>query len=201
MTAPSANPTARARAGAAAVLAAALAGGAVSFAAGRLSAPDGGAGGPAPSARAQDARDVGDRRGAVVPPGPSAPAPAGAHPASPAQPPAAAAHRPVSFAPSVEREVVVRATEDARAQLESLRPALVARCWPEGGLGNGRSRASVTFHVSFDREGREIARGIGEDRRSPAGPFARCLRTLPLGSLAVAPPGTPVGVKVALSFP
>jgi hypothetical protein len=58
-----------------------------------------------------------------------------------------------------------------------------------------------TFNLTFDGSGREIARGIGEDRRARAPEVASCLRRLPLGTLRVPAPGTRVGVRVALALP
>jgi hypothetical protein len=125
---------------------------------------------------------------------PVPPAPAQSVPAAPA-PPARAA--PVPVTPELATRVKTEATE----QLELLRPEIVAQCWPRGGLPKGRTTASVTFNITFDAQGREIARGIAEDRRAPAGEFARCLRQLPASALAIAPPGSNIGVSIPVSYP
>jgi len=97
--------------------------------------------------------------------------------------------------------LVAQVTEAARLGLEAARADLVARCLPAGRAGPGAPPVPFTFHVTFDAGGREIARGIGEDRRARAPEVAGCLRRLPLGTLRVDPPGTSVGVRVALSLP
>jgi hypothetical protein len=144
---------------------------------------------PEPQASAPVARDP------MRPVAPAAvPPPAQSVPAAPAPPPRAA---PAPVTPELATRVKTEATE----QLELLRPEIVAQCWPRGGLPKGRTTASVTFNITFDAQGREIARGITEDRRAPAGEFARCLRQLPATALAIAPPGSNVGVSIPVSYP
>jgi hypothetical protein len=128
--------------------------------------------------------------------GAAAPAPAAPAPTSvPAPAPApAVAPRPVA-----EAKLVAEAS--ARLKLEGLKQDMISRCWPESGLGGGRERAQLTFSLAFDASGKEIARGISEDRAAPAGAFARCLRALPIGSLSIPAPGARIGVKVAMAFP
>jgi hypothetical protein len=82
-----------------------------------------------------------------------------------------------------------------------MRPLFVSRCWPRGGLGGGRREATVTYDLTFDPGGREIARGMLEDRRAPAGEFGRCLRQLENTSLAVSPPGSFVTLRVPVTYP
>jgi hypothetical protein len=61
----------------------------------------------------------------------------------------------------------------------------------------------VTFSLTFDARGREIARGVSADRRTPPDRvLAGCLRRLPrVGSITIPPPGSTVGVKVAMTLP
>jgi hypothetical protein len=96
------------------------------------------------------------------------------------------------------RELVA---DDARAGIERLREQVVSRCWPRDGLPGGRRQATVTYHVTFDPSGREIARGLLEDRRAPAGEFGRCLRRLAGAPLSVSPPGTFVTLKLPVTYP
>jgi hypothetical protein len=121
---------------------------------------------------------------------------------APAPAPAPAAAEPAARTGRATPELVARVTEEATAALEQTRAQLVERCQAEGGL-TGRSRgARFTFNVTFDANGREIARGINEDRRFRAPPeLSRCVRSLPPGSLRVTPPGANVGVRVAMMFP
>lgn len=101
----------------------------------------------------------------------------------------------------VSPEVAARVNEEASANLEALRPRLVSSCWPRGGLPNGRARTTLTYQVTFNPEGREIARGILDDRKAPAGEFGQCLRRLEGTSLSVSPPGTYVTLKVPVTYP
>jgi hypothetical protein len=122
-----------------------------------------------------------DRRAAAAP-----------RPAAPAL--AAAPAAPARRAPP---EVVARVAAEAGLALEQARPDFVARCAPR----DGPSGAKLTFNVTFDASGREIARGISEDRRLRAPALASCLRRLPIGSLRVSPPGANVGVRVSMNLP
>lgn len=116
--------------------------------------------------------------------------------------PTAAVPEPSSAAPAAPPgELVARVTEQARTSLGVQHAYMSSRCWPADGLPGGRDRATLHFDLTFDRAGREIARGIGEERRAPAGPLARCLRQLPGTQLEVPPPGANVRVRLAVAFP
>lgn len=145
---------------------------------------------PAPSGRPLPIRPQGQL------PGPTATA--AAMPSAPV-----AVEAPSSPAPQGRPTpaLVARVSEEARAVLEAARPELAGRCIPGGRLPDGKAGATFTFNVTFDASGREIARGIGEDRRYRAPEVARCLRSLPIGSLRVTPPGANVGVRVAMNLP
>jgi hypothetical protein len=93
--------------------------------------------------------------------------------------------------------LVARVQQEVTRELERARPALASRCVPPGEASTSR----LTFNVTFDANGREVARGISEDRRAPAPKIASCLRKLPVGSLRVAAPGAHVGVRVAMTLP
>jgi hypothetical protein len=111
-------------------------------------------------------------------------------------PPAPAAQPPSSPTP----EILTRVTEETKARIETLRPQMISRCWPSGGLRGGRASARLTFNVAFDAQGREVMRGVSEDRRAPAGEFARCVREME-GTMTVSAPGTNVTVSVPMTFP
>ncbi len=154
--------------------------------------------GPAPaspSARTDDAS------GARAPLATSAAAPP-AWPAWPSRsgaPPAAAPA--MAPQPKLTPELVDRVTQQARDGLEALRATLVARCAPEGSRDAGAHPATLVVNLTFDADGREIARGIAENRRAPAGRLGTCLRRLRDTSLSVAPPGVTVGVSVPITLP
>jgi hypothetical protein len=117
-----------------------------------------------------------------------APAPAGLAPAAP-------------LSPAALGDLQGRVRDSARGELELQRPYIVSRCWPTKGLPGGRESARLVFSLTFDAQGREIARGVSEDRRAPAGAFGRCLRLLRGTELSVPAPGRNVGVAFAMSFP
>jgi hypothetical protein len=114
---------------------------------------------------------------------------------------------PAQAAPSAhdgrpaESPLVTRVTAEAKEQLEAQRPAIVSECWPSGGLPRGAKNAKVTLHVTFDAQGREIARGLVEDRRAPAGAFGQCLRKLPGTRLSLSPTGQRVAVAIPMTYP
>jgi hypothetical protein len=134
------------------------------------------------------------------PPRAETPAPPAARPAPPAP---KAAEPPPSPAPprAVTPELVARVTESTRREIEKLRPYIVSRCWPEAGLAGGRQSARVILKITFDARGREIARGVSEDRSAPAGEFGSCLLKLEGTSLSIDPPGANVGVSLPVTFP
>lgn len=161
--------------------------------------------------RAATARPEVAGRPAPAPPGlaaerPSRPAPAGlaSAPASPPAPgrlpvpPAGLALTPQGRPTPA---LVARVAEEASRGLERAKEELVARCVPVDRPAGPAAGARFTFNLTFDAAGREIARGISEDRRAPDPEVAGCLRRFPLGSLRVSAPGASVGVRVAMTLP
>jgi len=146
-----------------------------------------------PTAASDDQRGWPSQAPAASPAQAAAP---GSTEAAPATAPAPAAR---GGAPT--QALITRVAEETQVQLESAQPELYKKCWPQGGLPKGRTSTKLTFSVVYDAAGNEVARGISEDRRAPAGALATCLRRLPLGTLRVEPPGASVGVRVALAFP
>jgi hypothetical protein len=162
----------------------------LAYAVGRWSAEPAAPSAPAEALAAADAPPAPAPAPASIPPGSRAPRPAVPQPAA-APPPAAS--------PSAEA-VVERATAEVKAQLELRRPELSARCWASSGPESTRASATVTFNVAFDAQGREVMRGVSEDRRARAPALAKCLRETE-DRLAIAPPGSGVTVAVPLTFP
>ncbi len=77
----------------------------------------------------------------------------------------------------------------------------VPKCWdPALKLEPNPAIAKYTFDVTFDAEGREIARGISDDRSAERRDVAICLRELP-PSMQIPPPGALVRVELPLTFP
>ncbi|WP_437477454.1 hypothetical protein WME75_28345 [Sorangium sp. So ce1014] len=101
-------------------------------------------------------------------------------------------------APSVPREEVAR--QAARA-LDAHRPALVERCYRPAIAAQPAPRGvKYVFNLTFDAQGRQIARGILEDRETSRPEITACLVTA-LPPVAVAPPGASVRVDVPFSLP
>ena len=119
-----------------------------------------------------------------------------------AQPSPVAAAAPQS-PPDPVAEVVAQVTQQAKVELENLRPRLMSSCWPSGGLGAGQRSATLTFHMTFDAQGHEIARGISESRRAvrASAEFAKCVRILDGTLLSIPPPGRTVAISIPVSFP
>jgi hypothetical protein len=85
--------------------------------------------------------------------------------------------------------------------VEQQRKRVVSSCWPKEGLPKGQRSATVTYSLTFNPEGREVGRGIVQDRRAPAGKFARCLGLLRGTAFSISPPGTYVTLKVPVAYP
>ncbi len=107
---------------------------------------------------------------------------------------------PVAAVQGASSDLVKRAADEAAASIDALRRYIVSSCWPAAAAG---ATAKLTFNLTFDAQGREIARDILEGRRAsaPAREFGRCLRQLDGTTLAIAPPGANVGVSIPVSFP
>jgi hypothetical protein len=130
---------------------------------------------------------------------PPAPALAAVAPAAPVPQPQAPALLTPQGRPAPL--LVQRVAAEVTRWLEQSRSELIERCVPANRLVHGEPGAAFTFNVTFDANGREIARGISEDRKLRAPEVASCLRKLPMGSLRVTAPGATVGVRVAMHLP
>ncbi|WP_437293240.1 hypothetical protein [Sorangium sp. So ce426] len=101
-------------------------------------------------------------------------------------------------APSAARGEV--ATQAARA-LEAHRPALIERCYKPAVAAQPAPRGvKYVFNLTFDAQGRQLARGIIEDREASRPEVTACLVDA-LPPVAVAPPGANVRVDVPFSLP
>jgi hypothetical protein len=93
---------------------------------------------------------------------------------------------------------VARATEEAKAQLENLRPQMVSRC-PPAGINSGG--VQLVFHFTFDSQGRQTARSVRPRHRARGREIATCLREMDGLELSIQPPGTNVAVAVPMALP
>ena len=143
-------------------------------------------------------------------PEPALPEPAPVVAARPAVAPAATAPRvvaPVPLAPAPEPalppsppDVVQKAQEQVVAALEHERPSLLSSCWKPAGPGESGT-ARLTFSIALDASGREIARGVSEDRDAYRPGVADCVRRLTAAPFQVEAPGRPVSLEVSFSLP
>jgi hypothetical protein len=115
--------------------------------------------------------------------------------AAPAIAPAAPARAsvPPPHLAQYQAEVVTRVEEQRRE--------VVSSCWPREGLPRGQRSATVTYNVTFDPNGREVTRGLVQDRRAPAGQFGKCLAQLQTAPFSISPPGRYVTLRVPVAYP
>ncbi|WP_438022797.1 hypothetical protein [Sorangium sp. So ce233] len=101
-------------------------------------------------------------------------------------------------APRVPRDEIAR--QAARA-LDAHRPALVERCYKPAIAAQPEPRAvKYVFNITFDAQGRQIARGLIEDRETARPEVTACLVGA-LPPVEIAPPGVNVRVDVPFSLP
>ena len=113
---------------------------------------------------------------------PSAPEPPAA-----SAPSATAERVPVTVTPADLQRLVA-------AALAAHRTMLAARCTPDGGI------ARWTFELTFAADGRQLGRGVREDRATGDAPTTACvLENLP--PLQLRPIGRPMKTTVALQLP
>jgi hypothetical protein len=87
------------------------------------------------------------------------------------------------------------------AQLEEQRARVLSRCRQEG-LPHGQRSATITYNLTFNPSGREVGRGMAQDRRAPAGKLGKCLGLLEAEPITLSPaPGTYVTLRVPVTYP
>lgn len=121
--------------------------------------------------------------------GAAAPTPVVATTAAPISPPPA---------PPVSRDAVAAAVAKA---LDAMRADLLAKCWePHVRAHPGAKPFKIRVNVSLGPDGKQVARGISEDRRNDRSNVGMCL-TQSMPAIEIAPPGGPVFVEVPFSLP
>jgi hypothetical protein len=136
-----------------------------------------------------------DERPQAPPPASGAVSEAAARPRARAPEPAAP---PPAPSPGASREVV---TQQAGKALGAHRAALVKRCW-EPAVAKAPEPRTIryVFNLAFDAAGREVARGVIEDRETARIDVTRCVgENLP--PIEVPPPGAVISVEVPFSLP
>jgi hypothetical protein len=87
------------------------------------------------------------------------------------------------------------------AQFEEQRSRVLSAC-AKAGLPRGLRSATLTYNLTFDAVGREVGRGMVQDRRAPAGKLGKCLGLLPVEPMSITPPpGTYVSLSVPVTYP
>ncbi len=142
---------------------------------------------------------------------PSPPAPSVAGPPVPAGPPAALHTGSVQSASPVlappaqagpaSEAVVTSATAAAQKALEAHRADIVEKCvTPSIAKKPDPPRVKYSFNVTFDPQGKQIARGMEEDRAMFRADVGVCLASA-LPPLQIPPPGVAVKVDVDWILP
>lgn len=118
-------------------------------------------------------------------------------PEAPATPPAAVAP------PAVSPDVQAVSEAAAKKALEAEKKAsFVPRCWePALARAPEPKRLKVSFDITFDPSGKEVGRGISEDRSAMRPDAVNCLRGLGIGLRISPPPGVHVRMQIPMEFP
>jgi hypothetical protein len=189
----------------------------VAFGAGRLTAaPEPRAGAraapDAPAAAASRATSTEARQEAWAQPVPTPAAPGVASAGAPVggAPPAGAPGGGDAAAPTAEQRgyrtilspvLLAEYKAELAGQLEEQRPKVLSACRDQA-LPRGQRSATVTYNVTFDPRGKEVGRGMVQDRRAPAGKLGKCIgRLRPDSTTLSRPPGTYVTLRVPVTYP
>ena len=127
---------------------------------------------------------------------------------APALPAAPTAEPPVSApvvppAPVITQQVASRerVAQQASEALAYQRSALRDRCYRPAALVAGVGlRAGWTLNVTFDAQGKQLARGMEEQRGTSTPALSECIGDQ-MQPLMVPPPGATIMVEIPLSFP
>jgi len=123
-------------------------------------------------------------------------APTSEVPAAPA--PVAVAPKPVVPSPSVDKKRVI---EEASASLDKHKKALSEKCLaPSLAKKPDPSKVKYIFNITFDANGKVIARGVTEDRETARSEVLACV-SANFPELQVSPLGQSVLVDVPLELP
>lgn len=104
--------------------------------------------------------------------------------------------------PGVPPDVQAAAERAAHdALLGEKKRTLLPKCW-QPALAQRPEPAIAKFRLNmmFDAQGREVGRGLHEDRSAIRTDVANCIRNQAM-TLQISPPGVPVSVTVPLDFP
>lgn len=103
--------------------------------------------------------------------------------------------------PKDESAARTRAVAEAVAFVEAQRADMIRACWePSVAKAAEPARIHLTFGLTFDKDGKEIGRGINEYRDAFRADVAQCLRAMNKPA-QISPPGVTVAVDVDLFLP
>ena len=108
-------------------------------------------------------------------------------------------------APPATSEAPVTQVDEVRKQVAAAmaakKPTIVERCWkPALAKQAEPKQGSWTFNFSFDASGKQLMRGVVEDRQRLRHDVTACIGDV-LGILTIPPPGGPVFVEVPFELP
>ncbi|HEY2775897.1 MAG TPA: hypothetical protein VGK20_17780 [Candidatus Binatia bacterium] len=116
---------------------------------------------------------------------------------------AAAAHQD-ALAPQAQQAIlraIRRARTDAAGAMAAHKQLVVERCWkPSVASSPDPASMRLVYDVTFSPDGRQIARGIDEDRERARADVAKCAATLPL-AMKIRPPGRSVRLQLVMDLP
>jgi hypothetical protein len=100
--------------------------------------------------------------------------------------------------PTASRSEVARQVAGA---LDAHRAALAERCWrPSFQRDPAPPVVKYVFNFTFDADGRQVARGVAEDRETARPDVTSCITTA-LPPLVIPPPGASMYVEVPFALP
>jgi hypothetical protein len=119
-------------------------------------------------------------------------------PTVPAAPPPKEQIAPPKPAVVASRDEVTRQAANA---LAGQRPEIVARCWkPSVAKQAQPASAKYVFNYTFSADGRQIGRGVAEDRATARRDLTACMVGM-LEPLSIPPPGANTYVEIPLELP
>lgn len=97
-------------------------------------------------------------------------------------------------------DLEVAARDEATIALEEIRPEVVSHCWP-GGSPPGGPQIGLTYELTFDRDGREIARAVRDNGEQVPDDVRNCLHGYPVPPFRTGPSSQTLNVDVFASYP
>jgi hypothetical protein len=96
-------------------------------------------------------------------------------------------------------ELTAQAHDQVEAILEQIRPSAVAKCWPD--TPGGGPRLSLTYALSFGRDGGETVRSVNVNGGDVPGEVQTCLRDFPVPPFRIRPADQRIRTEVVVSYP